>query len=123
MIDKARLFAAGDLREDLHDNLGKAMDLWTCEFLHVSYSALVEKVHAGLSDEELLDWCFTQGKKPTEQEIKVWNGFMSRVGWRDSLASRLVERKAESGLADRDDVQSMFDYIDADEGRLPGSMH
>lgn len=122
MVDKARLFAAGDLREDLVGNLGKAMDLWTCELLHVSYSALVEKVHAGLDDDALLEWCFTQGKKPTVQEIQVWNAYMTKAGWRDALASRLAERKAESGLADREDIQSMFDYIDADEGRTPGSL-
>ena len=29
----------------------------------------------------------------------------------------LERRKRESGLSDRDDIQTMFDYIDADEGR------
>ena len=34
------------------------------------------------------------------------------------LRQRLAERKAEAGMADRDDIQCFVDFIDADEGRL-----
>ncbi len=117
MIDKIRLHQAGVLREDLHANLGKAMDDWCCQFLRVSYPTLVEKVRAGLSTEEIWHWCLENGYHPSEQEIKVWNAYISRVGWRDDLSEKLALRKAESGLADRSDIQTMFDYLDADEGR------
>jgi len=121
MLDKARLFAVGELREDLCSNLGKAMDAWTCEFLGVSYSGLSARLRVeGTSDEDLLEWCFSEGKKPADQEIKVWNAYMTKIGWRDYLSEKLSIRKAESGLADRDEIQTMFDYIDADEGRAPG---
>ena len=34
------------------------------------------------------------------------------------LRERLAQRKAEAGMADRDDVRCFVDFIDADEGRL-----
>jgi len=120
MLDKARLFARGELREDLCGNLGLAMDAWTCALLSVSYADVVAEVGRGLDDRAVLDWCYAHGKKPTDQELRVWNAFMTKVGWRDWLAEKLAVRKAESGLADREDIQTMFDYIDADEGREPG---
>jgi hypothetical protein len=34
------------------------------------------------------------------------------------MAPRLALRKHEAGLDSRDDIQTFFDFIDADEGRL-----
>lgn len=117
MVDKIRLHLAGQLREDLHANLGKAMDDWLCQFLHISYPDVVERVRSGESPEAIFQWCLEIGHRPSQQEIKVWNAYISRVGWRDELSEKLVQRKLESALGDRDDIQTMFDYIDADEGR------
>jgi hypothetical protein len=41
---------------------------------------------------------------------------MTTVGFRDRLSKRLKERLEESRLQDRPELQTMFDYIDADEG-------
>lgn len=120
MLDKARLFAKGELREDLCGNLGSAMDAWTCDLLGVDYPSIVEKVRESMDDKSILAWCFANGKKPSDQEIRVWNAFMTKIGWRDFLSEKLALRKLESGFSDRDDIQTMFDYIDADEGRQPG---
>ena len=43
---------------------------------------------------------------------------MVKRGWRDELAETLARRKKESGFEGRDEIQTMFEYIDADEGRL-----
>jgi hypothetical protein len=48
----------------------------------------------------------------------VWNGFVSKLGWRDSVTPRLEERKREFGIADRTDIVTIPDLIDFDEGRL-----
>jgi hypothetical protein len=117
MVDKIRLHQAGELREDLHANLGLAMDDWCCQFLRVAYADVVEQVRSGASTEEVWDWCLQNGYRPSAQEIKVWNAYISRVGWRDDLSDKLAMRKEQSGMADRHDIQTMFDYIDADEGR------
>jgi hypothetical protein len=114
---KIRLHAAGDLHTDLHDNLGLGMDLWTCQFLGIEYTDLADKIRAGASDPETLTWAQETGTTRPDHERDWWIAFMKTVGFRDRLASRLKERITESGLTDRPDIQTMFDYIDADEGR------
>lgn len=121
MLDKARLLQRGELREDLHANVGIAMDLWCCQFLKVEYTDVVAQLRAGLDNAALLQWCFETAGCPSEQEVKVWNAYMLKFGWRDAAAERLASRKAESGFSDRDEIQTFFDYIDADEGRPIGS--
>lgn len=118
MTDKIRLQAAGNLHPDLHANLGKAFDQRCVDFLGVRYEDLREKIVGGLNDEQALAWCFEHGTRPTAEQIEVWNGFMTKRGWNDDISEILVRRKAESGMASREDIQTMFQYIDADEGRL-----
>jgi hypothetical protein len=43
---------------------------------------------------------------------------MVKRGWSDELSERLAGRKKESGFENREDIQTMFHYIDADEGRM-----
>jgi hypothetical protein len=47
---------------------------------------------------------------------------MSKRGWRDEVAPVLQKRKEDAGMQDRTDVLVMFDFLDADEGRPPGSI-
>ena len=71
----------------------------------------------GGTDDEILAWCFQNGTRPSEEQIEIWNGFMLKRGWNDELSETLVRRKKESSFEGRDDIQTMFQYIDADEGR------
>ena len=119
MLDKIRLHAAGKLPADYIPNLGVGFDGKCLSFLHIDYAALVARVAQGGTDEELLAWCFEQGRKPTDVEIMVWNAFMSKRGWNDEASAVLQERIPQhEGLAGRTDIQTFFDLIDADEGRL-----
>lgn len=119
MLDKIRLFQAGKLPEDYHENLGRGFDGRCVHFLHVNYNDLCDRVGQGGSDDEILEWCFTHGHKPDEECIQMWNGFISKVGWRDGSTGHLQRRKRENGMEARDDLLTMFDFIDADEGREP----
>lgn len=119
MLDKIRLHAAGQLPTDYHQNLGVGFDGRCCSFLGVKYEDVVARVKLGGGDDEVLQWCFENGRKPTEEEIEVWNAYMSKRGWRDGASARLAQRKKESGLENRDDIQTFFDLIDAEEGRPP----
>ena len=121
MVDKIRLMAAGELHSDLHANLGKGFDHRCVHFLRVSYPDLSAAVQGGLSDEAALEWAFQHGRRPDEEDIEVWSEFMRKRGWNDSGSELLAARKKESGLEDRSDIQTMFAYIDADEGRPPHS--
>ena len=118
MIDKIRLMNAGELHPDLHANLGKSFDERAALFVGVPYESIRARVGAGGSDEEILAWCFQNGTRPSEEQIEIWNDFMLKRGWNDALTEKLIQRKKESGFEARDDIQTMFQYIDADEGRL-----
>lgn len=118
LCHKIRLHAEGKLHPQYQGNLGAASDLWTCQFLGVDYADLADKVRAGMSDPEVLAWAREKGIARPDCEIAWWHSFIRTRGFRDDLAERLVQRKAESGFADRADIQTFFDYIDADEGRM-----
>lgn len=117
MLDKIRLHAAGRLREDFCDNLGSGFDSRCVNFLRVDYQALVTRVLQGGGDEEILNWCFENGRELSEGDIFIWNQYLSKVGWNDSLSETLLRRKKESGLEGRGEIQTMLEYFDYDEGR------
>ena len=121
MIDKIRAHAKGELPADHVPALGKGFDGRTVRFLGLKYDDVVERVKQGGSDEELLAWAFEHGRKPSEEEIEIWNEFMRKCGWNDEITETLERRKRESGLTSRPDIQTMFNYIDIDEGRPPRS--
>jgi hypothetical protein len=120
MLDKIRLHTRGALHEDYHKNLGApgAADGACCNFLRVNYNDLRERVLQGGTDEEILEWCFEKSRRLNEGDIMVWNGFASKLGWRDFMTPRLQKRKQEMGIADRGDILTIPDLIDFDEGRL-----
>jgi len=118
MLDKIRCHALGELHVDYVANLGEGFDLRCVNFLNVSYASLVSLVHDGAPDEEILEWCFSHGSRPTEEQIEVWNEFMRKRGWNDAGSERLKQRLAEGGHESRTDVHTFFDFIDLDEGRL-----
>ena len=118
MLDKIKLHAKGELPADYVPNLGKGFDRRCTAFLRVDYSAVVERVGKGGSDDEILQWCFEQGQKPSEDEVHVWNEFMRKVGWNDDTTETLTRRKQEGKMAARSEIQTMFELIDADEGRF-----
>ena len=119
MLDKIRLHARGELHEDYHKNLGamRAADGACCNFLRINYTDLRERVLQGGSDEEILEWCFEKGRRLNEGDLVVWNGFASKLGWRDFMTPRFQELKKEQGVADRQDIACVPDLMDFEEGR------
>jgi hypothetical protein len=119
MLDKIRLHQSGQLPEEYHANLGAGFDGRCVQFLHIDYPALVERVKQGGNDEELLEWAFENGRRPSSEEIDVWNEFMRKRGWKDSGTETLLRRLKEGGFSDRQDIETFFDFLDLDEGRDP----
>lgn len=122
LLDKIRLHAAdrlppGYFHGDESDPTW--MDGRCTRFLHITYKALRERVLSGGSDDELLDWCFASGRRPGEEEILIWNAFISKRGWRDPVSPELESIKHAGGFADRPEIRTFFDFQDADEGRPP----
>ncbi|MFM2170116.1 MAG: hypothetical protein RI957_345 [Verrucomicrobiota bacterium] len=120
ILDKIRLAARGQLPTGYHVGIipgKKTFDDRVCRFLGVSFDALSERTLQGGGDEEILDWCFAQGRRPDDEQIEVWNTFMQKRGWNDPASSGLQQQKADAGLAHRDDIQTFFALFDAEEGR------
>lgn len=122
MLDKIRLHADGNLPTDYQPNLGKGFDGRCVRFLHVDYDALRTETLSGRSDEEMLAWAYKEGRKPSDEEIEIWNEFMRKVGYADAVTPTLQRRLNEGGFDGRADIQTIFDYIDLDEGQDP-QMH
>ena len=118
MLDKIRAHARGELPADWVPNLGKGFDGRCIRFLGVEYQDVVDRVLKGSgSDDEVLQWTFERGRKPSDEQVEIWNEFMRKCGWNDELTSMLERRKRESDFEGCDEIQTMFQYIDADEGR------
>jgi gluconokinase len=119
MLDKIRLHARGELGDDYLRNLGKsrAADGACTNFLRVKYEDLRARVLAGGTDEEILEWCYENGRQLNEGDLRVWNGFTSKLGWNDFATSMLDEQKQKYGISDRTDIVTIPDFIDFDEGR------
>ena len=48
----------------------------------------------------------------------MFNSFLSKRGWWDDTAETLDRVKAAAGAGDRDDIVTLFEAIDFDEGRI-----
>ena len=119
MLHKARLHAAGQLGPDYLPWIGKGFDGRCLRFLRIEYAALRQRIEAGGTDEEILEWCFAQGRRPTEEEILIFNEFMVKRGIRDTDNPGQVEGyKEKNNFGGRTDIQTYFDVIEADEGRF-----
>lgn len=120
MLDKIRLFDKGVLPEVYHKHLGIDFDGRCLNFLKIKYEDVKAKVLAGVPDEEILDWCYANGRRPTDEEVEIWSDFMRKRGWRDAASDRVADRIKEAGIEHRDkEAVTMFDFIDLDEGRTP----
>ena len=123
ILDKIRYFAReGSLPEGYHLGFiegSRTFDDRVCRFLGVSFEALTQRTLEGGSDEEVLEWCFQNGRRPDAEQIEIWNGFMNKRGWRDAASNGLQKQKEEAGLGHRDDIVVFFDLMDVEEGRKP----
>ncbi len=121
MLEKIRMNARQELPEDYLPYLGKGFDDTCVTFLGITYESLVERTLQGGSDEDILEWIFVHGRRPSEKEIVIWNDFMSKRGWRDSNndGSGFAAYKEKYGQGHRTDILTYFDFFEVDEGRKP----
>ncbi len=121
ILDKIRLHAAGQLPSGYH--LGfipgkRTFDDRVCTLLGVAFDALTARLLQGGTDEDILEWCFQTGRKPDLEHIELFNGFMTKRGWRDVATPGLIQQRAEAGLGHREDLITFFDLMDVEEGRM-----
>lgn len=131
MLDKIRLHARGALPAEYVENLGEpaakptVFDARLCRFLRIAYPELRDHVLADPSagDADLLAWAEARaaaaGHPPrTDEECEIFNAFLTKRGWRDQAVDMLRQRVAEAKLEGAP-IETMFDFLDADEGRDP----
>ena len=118
MCSKIRLHQQGQLPPDYFDMLGQGFDGRTCRYLRVRYEDVKSQVLAGKTDEEVLDWCFQRGRPLTDEEVLIYNSFMSKRGWRDDETDGYMPAAIKSyGVPNDGRVLTDFDLIEVDEGR------
>jgi hypothetical protein len=119
MLDKIRLHERGELPEEYHNNLGaqRSADGACCNFLRIKYDDLRRRVVEGGTDEEILAWCFKNGRELNEGDMRIWNSFTSKLGWNDFASETLKAQKEKAGLAHRDDIQTVSQLMEIEEGR------
>ena len=122
MVDQIRAHANEALPE-YQTNLGRGLNEHCANFLGVSYNQVVEYVNEGVSDEAILESCFGMGHRPSEAEIYIWNEFMLKRGWHDDASRTLKQLKREQGLTARSEIETIFQLIDAAEGRAVHANH
>ena len=119
MLDKIRLKARGELPSDYNTGTKAWYDFDSrcTRFLKVKYGALKARTLRGGTDQQILRWCFKNGRKPNKEEIEIWNTFMKKRGWNDGSSEGLESDKKAAGLTARSDILTWFDLFDADEQR------
>ena len=117
-VDKIRLHLAGKLHADYQENFTKGFDGAWLKAAGVPSDMFIQIVKNTITDGQVADWVAKNVKK-TDAEKKAFNDFVLNRGRDDDAGkARLKMRKEESGLAQRDDLQTFVDYIDADEKRI-----
>ena len=98
MCSKARLMQRKDLPEPYHEYLGVGFDGRCCRFLRVDYQEIMKCVAEGDTDLEILGWCYAHGRRPSDEEVFIWNSFMEKRGWRDNDSELVRREKVGIGL-------------------------
>jgi hypothetical protein len=119
LIDKIRLHLASKLHADYQTNLGKGFDGQWLDAAGLKFETFVEVVKDSITDGEVADWV-RQHVKKADHEKRAHAERMLNYPAADDVAgqARLRLRKDQRGFADREDIQTFIDFIDADEKRL-----
>jgi len=118
-IDKIRLHLAGKLHSDYTENLGKGFDGMWLKTAGLTHDKMIEVVKSSVTDGEVCDWVRQNVKRTAAEKAAHREDMMSRPKADDAAAqARLKMRKEEAGVAQRGDIRTFVDVIDADEHRL-----
>jgi hypothetical protein len=122
-IDKIRLRHAGHIQDYNYITVG--FDKYLVDFLKIDPKAFEQRVLASGTDDEMLEWVRTHGRKPSEEEIAQWSQGLLSSGPKDDATrqryqSRLedIARKRGAPVSSLPAVSTWADAIELDEGRL-----
>jgi Domain of unknown function (DUF5069) len=122
-IDKIRMRNAGLIQD--YNYITGGFDKHLLEFLGIDPMAFEQRVLAGGTDEDFLDWVMAHGKARMSDEIEQWNHLLLSSRPKDDPArqrfqGRLHEIAAKRGVpvSSLPSVSTWADVIELDEGRL-----
>ena len=122
-IDKIRLRHTGQIQDYNYITVG--FDKYLIDFLGIDPKAFEQQVLAGGTDEELLAWVRTNGRKLSDQEVAQWSQGLLASGPKDDATrqrfqGRLQDIATKRGVAvsSLPSVTTWADVIELDEDRL-----
>ncbi len=118
-VDKVRLHLAGRLHPDYQRNFcQRGFDAAWLKAAGLSAEAFIEVVRGTITDGQVADWV-SKNVRATDADRAAFEQFLLHHGQEDdeSLRAILKTRKEQGGLAQRDDIRTFIDFIDADEKR------
>lgn len=123
LIDKVRLRHQGQIPDYNYFTTG--FDKYLVEFLQINPQEFERRVLQGGTDEELLQWVYAHGRRPSDEEVRQWNIRILTGGPKDDAArqrfqSRLADVAAKRGVpvTALPPATSWVDIIELDEGRM-----
>jgi hypothetical protein len=118
-VDKIRLHLAGKLHSDYTENFGKGFDALWLRSAGIAHEQMIDVVRNAMTDGQVCDWVRQNVKKSPAEKEAHWLAMYHRPKPGEAEAeARLKMRKEQSAIANRDDIKTFVDYIDADEKRI-----
>jgi hypothetical protein len=116
-VDKIRLHLAGKLHPEYQNNFTDGFDGLWLEAAGLTAEQFIDVVKKTMTDGEVADWVRQNVKKTDADKQAFAKYILNRGNDADDSKARLEKRKQELGLAQRPDVKTFVDLIDADEKR------
>ena len=117
-VDKIRLHLAGKLHPEYQNNFTDGFDGLWLEAAGLTAEQFIDVVKKTITDGEVADWVRQNVKKTDADKQAFAKYVLNRGNDADDSKARLEKRKQELGLAQRPDVKTFVDLIDADEKRI-----
>ena len=122
-IDKIKLRRAGKIQDYNYITVG--FDKYLIDFLQIDPKAFEQLVLAGETDEKLLAWVKTNGRKNSDEEIAQWSKGLLAGGPKDDAAKQRFQGRVQDiatkrgvPLASLPHVTTWADVIELDEERM-----
>ena len=122
-IDKVRLRHAGKIQDYNYITVG--FDKYLIDFLQIDVKAFEQQVLSGESEEKLLNWVKTNGRRHSDEEISLWSQGLLSGGPKDDAAKQRFEGRVQAiatkrgvPLTSLPPAKTWVDIIEIDEERM-----
>ena len=114
-VDKARAKFENALGEYIYNC---PLDERLFEFLRIDAGALLDAVKTRPTDDEVVQWVKAHQRPHSEAEINAFNAQLSQLGPDNKESKAYFENARQRVAPNRPELNSWFDLIEAEEGRL-----